>query len=423
MRTLRIANPDLKDFQRTYLDADYATSAITLVVKSNASFQANDLVIVGNPGEEVTELKKITGITNKDTINLSSAMSFVHQKGAPIYLAPWDFIEISRLPSGGSWAVISDSGIQWENLKTIFMDWDGVSTSSYRWRFQNTGQSQYSEYSPTVTGAGFVKKSAGYMIARVRKLVGDEQERIVSSLEIIRFLNKAQDIIYGIRSNWWFLRVDTFKAGTGITSTTSERYSLSTYTDLAYIDTMLYHENHDSVNQLYHLTYKPPLEFDYLVRDRAATKDDAVLNYTIVPPDSSSDQGYFRVQPTALTAANGTFYPVYYKKMTDLSGVASTTSVPIPSIMEDFAVAMIERIKGNETKARLYESLFYGTDPRHRDSDKLSGISLLEQLQRNSGRATGQPRAIFSFQGRAPLTRLFNDRFINRDDMAERYFN
>src|SRR3990167_1008335 len=129
MRVLTIVNPDLAELQYTYLDADYTdTTGTALTVRSNVSFQSDDYLVIGAVSTEDSELQRISSISGKTTISLAAGLGFTHQKGSPIYLSPWDNIEISRLSTGGTWTVISDSAPQWDKINTVYVDNSGVST-------------------------------------------------------------------------------------------------------------------------------------------------------------------------------------------------------------------------------------------------------------------------------------------------------
>lgn len=419
IRRIRIPNTNLSG-EKTYLDADYS-SGTTLTVISNLGFADNYMVVVGEPGEEKTEAKDATGITGNATINISGALKFSHNKSTPIYKAVWDQVSIERQTTGGTWAEITASEIDWDKNETVYIDASGDDTHSYRFRFYNQFLTQYSEYSPTVAGEGFTKKQVGYMLQNVRKAVDDPDKKRVSDTEIIRMFTTAQDIIQSVRHNWWFLKVDTWKASNGITTEASTGvYSLATYTDFNYLERMRFNFNDGTDNTIYDLIPLDEIEFDDWVKDQDRTDDDTVARFKLIPADSSSDQGYFEVDPVPETAGYGTFYPEYWKIMGTLDDVADETDCPLPQILEDYASWKIEQRKGNETKAKIYQDLFYGANPKEKGRRDLTGIALLEQLNKNKGSTRGMPKQIW--RRSVSLNRIFSERVLDRDSLAERYF-
>ena len=429
MRRLRFPNLNLHNEEKTYLDADYS-SGTALTVINATGFTGGEVTffsVVGEVGEDKTEAQQVSSLTGNTIINIASALKFSHNKALPVYRSPWNQVEISKMPLLGSWSVISNSNIQWDKNETIYIDDDGISTDSYRYRLYNNVSGVYSEYSPTVTGAGFSRNQVGFMVTRVRKGINDLERKIVTDEEIIQQLDTAQDLVKGVRQDWWFLLVDTFKAGTGISVIADTgTYSLATYTDFNFIESLRYNFNDGTENILRHLTFQDKLVFDDRVRDQNRDHDDQVEVYTLIPPDSSSDNGYFQVDPIPDTAGSHKFYPNYYKVMTTLDDVADETPIPIPSILETYSISQCERIKGNETKAELYENNFFGNpDKKQGNSRRNTGIQLLERIQNAQTHPQGQPKSIKMWRGRKAVRELMQDSSfgLSNDSLREKYFD
>mgnify|MGYP001616644165 CR=1 FL=1 len=345
-----------------------------------------------------------------------------------MYRSPWDQVEIGKKPSGGNWSTISESRIQWDKNETIYIDDDGGTTDSYRFRFWNSVSNIYSEYSPTVTGAGFDRNQVGFMVIRVRKNINDLERKIVSDEEIIQQLDTAQDLIKGVRQDWWFLLVDTFKAQTGISITADiGTYSLATYTDFNFLESVRYNFDDGTDDILRHLTCLDALVFDDRVRDQDRDHDDQIEVYKLLPPDSSSDNGYIQVDPIPDNANSSKLYPNYYKTITTLDDVADESPISIPSILEMYGISQCERIKGNETKAELYENLFFGKTGGKKGSvtTRPTGIQLLERMQNAQTHPSGQPKSWKVWRGRKAMRDLMQDtsRGLSNDSLREKYFN
>lgn len=428
MRRILIQNPSVDKTYKTYLDAAYS-SGVTLTVKSNVSFAANDLLVIGEPSEEFTELKKLSSVTGATTLTLASALNFSHNKEVPVYKVVWDNVSIeSRSSSSGNFSEITQSAIQWDSKTndTIYFDPNGTDAYQYRFRFYNSVTATYSEYSPTLSGSAPARNSVGYMVGNIRQIADDVLRKIVTDDEILRFLNRAQDIVYSHNPKYWFLLVDTYKGSSGIAATAATSvYSLSSYTTLGHLASIRYkHVSGSSTNLLYHLRGMSDIEFDARVRDLNKTNDDNVKFYKLLPADSSSTVGYFQVDPTPKSSGVGTFYPNYYEKMADLDSVDDTTQVPMPAILEDYAIAQIWKIKGNESKASYYEKLFFGPADREKDISQITGIPLLDQMdeyQKSIGQS--QPKSLFRFKGPRFINRFFGDDISTSPDYyRENYF-
>lgn len=400
-----------------------------MTVKSTVSFAANDLIIVGEPMGEFTEEKKLDSVTAPSTFAIPTALNFSHNKEAPVYKVIWDYVSLEgRSSSAGVFAELTESPIQWDSKtgETIYYHSSGSDNWEYRFRFHNSITDTYSEYSPTLTGAAPDRKSAGYMIDNIRKGAGDTLKKIVTDDEIFRFLNRAQDIVYAHNPKYWFLLVDTYKAGTGISAIADTNvYSFATYTTFGHLESIRFkYVKGTSDNRLYHLKGKGNIEFDARVQDLNKDNDDEIKFYKLLPADSSSDQGYFQTDPTFKGDGTGTFYPNYYEKMADLDTVDDETQIPMPAILEDYAIAQIWKIKGNEPKADFYEAQFFGPPDVAKDRSKLTGIPLLDQIdqyQKSVGQS--QPKSLVRFRGQKYETQFFgNSVGDSSDDRKEKYF-
>lgn len=426
MRRVRITNPVLNKNYKTFVNSDYS-SGTSVTVLSNNSFAANDLLIFGEPTEELTELKQLSSVTGVATFTLASALNFSHQKGTVIYKSLWDKVSIEgRSSSAGVFAELSSIAIQWDNQQneTVYYHSAGDDNWQYRFRFQNSVTSTNSEYSPTLAGTGFTAGQVGYMIRSIRKIVQDIERRIVSDDEIIRMLNRAQDIVYARNPKYWFLLVDTYKQQTGIAATASTGvYSLATYTTYGHLDSIRYHYSSGSNSRLYHLIKKGDKEFDAIISDLNRGDDDWVRCYKLLPADSSSDNGYFQVDPEPKNNSVGRFYPNYYERMARLDSVDDETQVPISEILEDFVISMIEQIKGNETKSKIYRDLFYGPEDDAKNKKQLTGLALLDSLDAQQKRAVGQPRQIWNFRGQRAMQNYYGNPRLNRDQLKEYYMD
>jgi hypothetical protein len=420
MRRLRIPNPDLTRSEKTYLDADYS-SGTTLTVLNNFGFADNDFAIIGQPGEEKTEIKDVTGQTGNAVIDVSSAYKFDHNKSTIVYRYEYDQYEIERYRSS-AWTLISTSNIQWDKRETLYVDSTGVATDSYRYRLRNSVAATVSDYSPTFLATGFARSQAGYIIQQVRRITGDEERRIIpSDDELIRQLNRAQEIIFSKREDWWFLR----KTDSNITTIADTKtYGLNTYlSDLNFIDSVRYRFDDGTTDVTYHLKNKSLIEHDYDLRDNDMTSDDQPSSYAILPSDSSDDTGYIEINVPSKTTGYGTFYIRFFKKMTDIATIADSTDVPIPSILEDFLLEYIFRIKGDEARADIYKERFWGPEPGQQAKfNEPTGLRLLEISQSKKSKPTGEPEFIKRFVGRGKTRRLFGDRYVDRDSIVERYW-
>ena len=395
-----------------------------MTVKNNASFAADDLIVVGEPTEELTEGKQVSSVSSTTTINLSSALNFSHAKGTSVYKVVWNFVSIERKTSAaGTFAEITQSGIQWDSKtnETIYYDRDATNAYQYRFRFYNSVTATYSEYSGTVTGAIPTRSSVQFMVDMARKIGGDPERKIVSDDELIRVFNRGQDIIYSHNQKYWFLYVDTFELGSGSVAATTGagRYSLGSLSPFGHLSGIKYRYNSGGTDTIYQMRRISEAEFDRLDSDQNTTDDNWPQVYKLIPADSSSANGYIKVTPDIKDSSVGTFYPLYYEKMSDLDTMDDMTQVPLPDLLIDYGISFIYRVKGNEKKADLYEKNLVS----NRENVVPSGLSMLDKLDMQQKIAVGQPSSISRFRGQKAMTRLYGNRYPQSPDYRrENYF-
>lgn len=420
-RRIIAVNPSLSESEKTQIDADYS-SGTSLTVISNFGFADDDIVVVGEPGSEKAEAKDATGVTGDTTITISAALKFDHPAGTPVYRSEYDQVEFSYMPSGGGWSVLATNTIKWDDIETIYIHQGGINTDSYRFRFKNSASGNTSEYSGTITGAGYSRDSVGQMIQNVRGVTNDRERKVVQDSEIMGFLNMAKDIIKARRNDWWFWEKED--EGTITTVADTRKYDLDDIEeDIDYIKDVRFRDASLTPVEIYQIEYLSRVEFDALVRDESETTDDHASFYNILPPDTSSSSGYIRIDPEPENTGNGSFYIRYYKADGDYDDVADTTSIPIPNVLELFAIAQIEYLKGNDARGALYEKLFHGPASRRKDDSTLTGISLLEQMQKDKLKPTSQPKQLKRFRGRNAVGRLYRGRnTTNIDSIRENYW-
>jgi len=283
MRRLIIPLPDFSNVEKTYLSTDYvAATGTTLTVVNNYGFANDNIAIIGEPGVDTTESKDVTSQTGNNTINISAVLKFSHNASSVVYKYEYDQYLIDRYRSG-AWTNISTSNIQWDKLNTVYVDEDGLSTDSYRFRLTNSVSAATSDYSPTVAGTGYTRSSVGYMVREVRRILGDTERKIIKTDdEIIRQFNRAQDIISAVRNDWWFLR----KQSSSITTVAGTRkYGLNTYlSDYDYIHSIRMNYNDGTSNTIYNLEQDTLIEWDSMVTDNNITGDNYPSSFTILPP-------------------------------------------------------------------------------------------------------------------------------------------
>lgn len=381
MTKISVTNPILTDEERTYLTTDYS-SGVNLYVANNEGFTTSWCAVVGEPGQEKTECQTVSSASGNDTVVVTSALKFSHGKSTSIYLSQFDKISFEQKVSGGSYTAISGSpfSIEWDNanLETQIVVSDGATTDTYRWRYYNSTLGTYSDYSDTLSGTGFTRYTAGYVLQQVRKNSVTES---VDDETILSYMNDYQmDIVYPeIPKAWWFTKEGTAKATIASTRT----YSISdNWSDLLSVKYVLYRYVSGSTDITYPLTWSPTSEFYNLKSDANQATDDYAKYWSLLPPDGSSTKGYIGLHPIPKTA-NCYIKPVYFFELTDMNTFGDSLVVPYPKGYIDYVFYRIyDDIKNDSNADRFNERV-------------KRSIIYLKRLTR---RQLGQPE-FFKFRG------------------------
>lgn len=403
MSSIIISNPNISDNIRTNLSQDYS-SGTTLNVDSSTSFKSGNYILVGELGLEKTELTNLTASPPTSTSITVSALSYSHPAGTPIFYLNWDKFELSyRTSSTGTWTVYGSmpANLAYDSLSTEYRDTSATSTYQWRYRYYSTENSAYSDYSDVIGTTGWSRKSVGYMVREIRKIVNDPESKTVSDTEIIRFLNAAQDKVFTLYDRWWFLE----KVGTSIPTVVGQKtYPLPS--DFGRMHLVAFQYVNGSNDITYNLREISNIEYDYETRDNNAANNDDIKYYSIYPGDSTSPTGYIKIWPKPYTAALN-IIPRYYKNMTDLSTYSDTTDIPVPDLLENYAISKILGIRKEDDKAAEYDSMFK------------EQIELLKLMQRKNARPM---RVLWKFKGVKPEERMFGTRNVYSDITKEQNF-
>lgn len=403
--SLRIAikHPDLNKEEFTTLTSDIAASGTALTVASNDDFAANDIACVGNPGEELTELKTVSSVATAVTIN-TSAVSFAHPAGTPIYRALYNQISLERATSsGGTYNEIAEGkiniDIDSDDGFTIISVAAGATTDYFKWRFYNTASGTFSAYSDAFPGTGLGASSVAMMLSEVRHDARIPDHQALPDEQLIAWFNDCQREIAAMYERWWFLLTESTSL------IVADDYTYALPTDFDRMESLRYKDA--SID--YRLKYLTLPEFDQMRIDhQTAPSNDAIGWYAFLPPDSTSPKGYVGIFPVPETASSDiklTFR--YYKQFEDLVTFTDTTPVPIPMALVNYALYRYWRSKGQKEEADNYYADYT------RD---------LERIKRMQKREVGEG-SLFRWRGHAGRSKLFGNRISGDPDyIKENYF-
>ena len=170
MKILYISNKILvADKKSTYLTAAATAAGTTLTVESITGFAKDQILLIGELGNEKTEIIKTDDTTapSVNTVTLLAGLASAHPIGTKVYIIDYDQVEISwgaAVTGEGDTVLSAGIALQPEQQETQYTD-TTKSAGYYFTRFKNTiSPATYSEYSDPIPFVGFGADTVGYVI-------------------------------------------------------------------------------------------------------------------------------------------------------------------------------------------------------------------------------------------------------------------
>jgi hypothetical protein len=189
----------------TYLTADSAASSGTITVKDIDGFAANQFLLIGELGQEGSEIVRTHTATapSGTTITLNANTAFAHGAGTPIYRIEFNQIEWAHAATiGGSKSTLATSNIQADQLVQIYTD-TSQTTGYYFARFKNSIDSTTGSYSDGVPYGGFAANTLAFIISWALKRNGlNNYEGNITKEFCIEETNDCLNEIQGSQLRW-----------------------------------------------------------------------------------------------------------------------------------------------------------------------------------------------------------------------------
>lgn len=176
---IRINHQSLPLVPATYLTAAAAAAATTITVRDNAGFSnsiGGDLLLIGNFGDERTEIKEVDGAITAGTSLTTTTLTYAHPINTPVRKVLFDQIEVygnSTASSSGS-TLIAAINIDLSAPYTEYVV-SGTTYAFYGVRgIRSTATAIQGGYSDFIAAAGFDTDTVGFIIKQAFDAVGEE---------------------------------------------------------------------------------------------------------------------------------------------------------------------------------------------------------------------------------------------------------
>ena len=181
--------PDLFGYPKTYLDSD-ANAGDTSLSTNGLDFSTAQYLVVGPPGAMRTEIILINGSPTSSSIPLSAGLSFPHNRGDVVTFIPYNQITYETSPDGIAWTPASAIAIRPDASETYAQHGAGVSTTYYRFRFNNGAV--FSAYSDVVPGVGFADNTLGSLKLRALPSIDESISPLLTHEKLLEWLSEGR---------------------------------------------------------------------------------------------------------------------------------------------------------------------------------------------------------------------------------------
>ena len=190
-------NPEIDDLEKSFLANSYSLGATSIKVKNNDRFAVDDRIMLGEMGQEKTEVVTVSAV-NADGVTLTvGATIFEHSADDPVYVLRFDSVRFYRSTTGssGTFSLLTtvDLDVDNANLKTIYDDTTGTTAYYYKISMYHSVSTLESAQTDAVQGSGWRREQVGYIIDEILQEVSDLQEINISRTELIGYFNDVND--------------------------------------------------------------------------------------------------------------------------------------------------------------------------------------------------------------------------------------
>ena len=214
MRTIKVSNQDLlQDADHTSLSSSATAAGSTLTVYSIADFATDQALIIGEFGQEGSEIIKTHASTDPSgtTITLASALVKSHPKDTKVYIIPYDQVQFFYAATeDGSKTTLSTSDVNEESDETTYSD--TTYTSGYYFtRFYNSIDNTHSDYSDAIPYGGFADNTVGYVIDLAMKETNKKFSDTLTYEMLTNEINACLRFVRGKLKRWSDVQVFNYE--------------------------------------------------------------------------------------------------------------------------------------------------------------------------------------------------------------------
>lgn len=199
---------------RLILDADVAAGVGTLTVQNIISVNTNNILFIGDPGNERSEIIATHASTppSGTTVTLAANLTQPHPAGTVVYIVRanqlhffWAATQFDANLGGSLTSLASAKNIDPTSLNNHYDD--AIETTGfYYYRFEDSVNNVQLQYSSGIPWAErqpvYAQNQVGYLLNKVQRKIGFEWGDKFSKQDVIDEINDCFDYIDGSQLRW-----------------------------------------------------------------------------------------------------------------------------------------------------------------------------------------------------------------------------
>lgn len=361
-------NFDTDDLEKTYLTDPVSEAATSLVVKNNDRFSANQRIMLGEMGQEKTEIVTLSAVSGGTGLTIGATV-YPHPVDTPIYALRFDQVKFYRSTTGvsGTYSILATVALDVdnENLHTLYDDTTGVSTYYYKISFYHSISTVESSLSDPVVGAGYPRKSAGKIADDLLQEFGQDALNTISRDELRSWMNEVNDDLHGrVKKPYSFLHTREAFSRTANASTLAFPTNSDGSQKMWKFDRLDYNFRDTSTNPDTDITYTlrviDPEEFRYRYSDNTISSSTVDDTAQVMAIDEAVN--LFRYHPPTESTGSAVFYLYYWKYLDDFTGDSDIIETPGTKLYKDYLRGKYYRKLGKSETSYLKISDRYFAD-------------------------------------------------------------
>lgn len=213
-----IENQLIDPAAQTYLAANAAVGDTTLTVQNIANFGSTMWILIGDPGNQNSEIFRLNAVPTGTTLTLLSALVNAHSASTPITSLYYDKVQIYNAPTitGTKTQLGSDLVIPPTQLYTEYND-TAVHTGYYFARWENSYATTFSDYSEPSPVTAYTMSSARSIIDSALGTINKTTSQTLTDEYAFQQIDACQMETLREFKRWSFMQAFNTIVGTALT--------------------------------------------------------------------------------------------------------------------------------------------------------------------------------------------------------------